>query len=242
MSKIIQRTLQIFEIFQDAKRPLTLTEIAKIMSIAPSSAHDAIKALLELGYIYEFAGRGGYYPTTKLYNIAQTIASHDPLAERVEPALRQFRDKFQESVSLCQFNGLNGTYVLVMPSMNDFRIEPVVGRNLRSLHATSAGKALLGALSEDELQKTLAGLDMKPLTDKSICDKARLLADIREGQATGIYSNFEESVPGVTTFSSPTMWGNVQYVVTLALPSIRLNGREAELKSDLLALAKELSR
>ena len=60
MSKIVDRTLDFLEIFADQKRPLSLSEISRLLHIPASSCHDVVQALQKRGYIYELGPRGGY--------------------------------------------------------------------------------------------------------------------------------------------------------------------------------------
>ena len=86
MSKIVGRTLDFLEVFADQKRPLSLSEIARLLEIPASSCHDVIQALQERGYIYELAPRGGYYPTLRIFEVAKIIAAYDPVVLRAEEA------------------------------------------------------------------------------------------------------------------------------------------------------------
>ena len=45
MSKIVKRTLDFFELFAEHKRPLSLSEISKLLGIPVSSCHDVLRAL-----------------------------------------------------------------------------------------------------------------------------------------------------------------------------------------------------
>ena len=112
MSKIVERTLDCFELFADQQRPLSLSEISKLLGIPPSSCHDVLSALRQRGYLNELTPRGGYYPTLRLHDIAKTIAEHDPVLLRAEVILKSLRDALDESVLLAKANGLQATYLL----------------------------------------------------------------------------------------------------------------------------------
>ena len=70
MSKIVYRTLDVFEVFAQQKRPLSLTELVRQLDIPVSSCHDVVRALEERGYLYEVRPRGGYYPTSRLFELS----------------------------------------------------------------------------------------------------------------------------------------------------------------------------
>ena len=63
MSKIVDRTLDFLELFAKERRPLSLSDIARLLRIPISSCHDVIQAMQSRGYLYEIAPRAGYYPT-----------------------------------------------------------------------------------------------------------------------------------------------------------------------------------
>jgi DNA-binding IclR family transcriptional regulator len=222
MSKIVERTLDFLELFADQKRPLSLSEIARLLAIPASSCHDVLQALLDRGYIYEIAPRGGYYPTQRMYEVARTIAEHDPVVQRADSVLRALRDTLDESVLLAKVNDLQATYLLAFEPSHPLRFLARVGDNIRSLHATSAGKALLGGLSELALAGFLKSATLPRLTSHTITAKTALRADIAAGNERGWFINKEESQEGVTTMSSRFNWISAQYIVTIAGPSMRM--------------------
>jgi DNA-binding IclR family transcriptional regulator len=222
MSKIVSRTLDFLEIFADQKRPLSASEIARLLVIPASSCHDVLQALHERGYIYELSPRGGYYPTLRLYEIAKTIADHDPVVLRTDTLLRSLRDTMDESVLLSKAHGLSASYLAAFEPSHPLRFLATVGQNVRSLHATSAGKALLGSLSEPTLRDFLKSANLAPLTRNTITSKPLLRSEIETGNERGWFLNREESIDGVTTISSRFVWASAVYIVTIAGPTSRV--------------------
>jgi DNA-binding IclR family transcriptional regulator len=225
MSKIVERTLDFLELFADQKRPLSLSEIARLLDIPASSCHDVLQALLDRGYIYEISPRGGYYPTQRMYEVARTIAEHDPIVQRADTLLRGLRDTLDESVLLAKVSDLQATYLLAFEPSHPLRFRARVGDNVRALHATSAGKALLGALSELALAGFLKSATLARLTPNTITSKAALRADIAAGNARGWFLNNEESQEGVTTLSARFNWISAHYIVSIAGPTMRMKPR-----------------
>jgi len=222
MSKIVSRTLDFLEIFADQKRPLSASEIGRFLKIPASSCHDVLQALHERGYIYELTPRGGYYPTLRLYEVAKTIADHDPVVQRTDTVLRSLRDALDESVLLSKVHGLSATYLAAFEPSHPLRFLATVGARVRNLYATSAGKALLGGLPPAALRDFLKSANLTPLTRKTITSKAALRKDIETGQTRGWFLNHEESIEGVTTLSARFDWASATYIVTIAGPTSRV--------------------
>jgi IclR family transcriptional regulator, acetate operon repressor len=225
MSKIVERTLDLLELFAAEKRPLSLSDIARLMKIPVSSCHDVLQAMLSRGYLYELAPRAGYYPTMRLHRLGRTISEHDPVLQRADVLLRALRDELGESVLLAKVAGLEAHYLLVFESTHSLRFRAEVGDAVRSLYSTSAGKALLGSLDATALDGILASVRIPRMTDRTITSTTDLRHDIERGRARGWYLNQGESQEAATALSATFRWGSAVYVVTIAGPSSRLDHR-----------------
>lgn len=225
MSKIVDRTLDFIELFAAERRPLSLSDISRLLNIPASSCHDVLRALLARGYLYEIGPRAGFYPTTRLFDLAKVITDHDPILQRAEVLLRKVRDVIDESVSLAKAGKTSATYLLVFEPSHPLRFMVHVGNNVRSLHATSVGKAYLGSLSADKLEAYLKTAKLTPMTAKTIRTKADLQKDIEQSQKRGYYLNREESVEDATAVSGSFRWNGANYIVTIAGPSSRMAGK-----------------
>jgi DNA-binding IclR family transcriptional regulator len=240
MSKIVGRTLDFLEVFAEQKRPLSLSEIARLLDIPASSCHDVIQALQERGYVYELAPRGGYYPTRRLFDIAQVISDYDPVVLRADSLLRKLRDELDESVLLAKVNGLQATYLLTFEPSHPLRFQARVGEQVRSLYATSAGRALLGSLDEAALSEALKSLTLRPITAHTITSKTELRRLLEEGAAQGWFLNRDESQEGVTTLSARFNWMSAVYIVTIAGPTSRMDRKLPSASASLLETCRRL--
>jgi DNA-binding IclR family transcriptional regulator len=240
MSKIVERTLDFLELFAREKRPLSLSDISRLLSIPVSSCHDVLQALQERGFIYEVSPRGGYYPTLRLYEVGKTIAENDPVVQRADLLLRELRDALDESVLLAKVNGLRGTYLLSFETSHPLRFEQRVGNNVTSLHAASAGNAILGSLSDAALDEVLETLTLTALTSNTITSKTALREKILQGRARGLFVNMNESIEGLTTLTAPFQWQHSLYLVTVAAPTARLEARMDEVGARLLETCRKL--
>jgi DNA-binding IclR family transcriptional regulator len=240
MSKIVARTLDFLELFAEQKRPLSLSDVSRLLSVPISSCHDVLHALLDRGFLYELSPRGGYYPTLRLYEIAKAIADNDPVTRRTEPLLRAMRDALDETVLLANIDDLTATYLLCLEPSHPLRFQQRAGNRISSLHATSAGKALLGRLSDAALNEFLKATKLQAITKNTVTSRAALRQHIETGRHRGWYCNREESIEGVTTLSSTFLWRASAYIVTIAGPTARLEPKLDELASNLLALCRSL--
>lgn len=227
MSKIVNRTLDFFELFAEQKSPLSLTELMRALDIPMSSCHDVVRALEARGYLYEVKARGGYYPTARLYEVAKAIMENDPVTLRAEPILAELSQRLSASVSLGKAKGTQLTYLLAVASPTPLRFHVKVGDNVRNLYATSAGKAVLASFPPAERKKIVSELTLTPLTPATITSKTALLKDVEEGDKRGWFINREESVEDALTLSVRFTWNDAIYVLT-ASSTLRLMERQLE--------------
>ena len=222
MSKIVDRTLDFIELFANERRALSLSEISRLLDIPFSSCHDVLQALQARGYIYEIGPRAGFYPTVRLLNLGKIITQHDPILQRAEVQLRKLRDIIDESVSLAKASETKATYLFVFEPNHPLRFLVSAGSDVRSLHATSAGKAFLGSLPPEKFEAYLKTAKFTPMTPKTIRSKSALRADIEQSKRRGFFLNREESVEDATTVSAKFTWNGSVYIVTIAGPTSRM--------------------
>jgi DNA-binding IclR family transcriptional regulator len=184
-----------------------------------------LRALQARGYIYEIGPRAGFYPTVRLLDLARTISQHDPILLRAELLLRKMRDTIDESVSLAKVGKTNAIYLLVFEPSHPLRFIVAVGTEVRSLHATSAGKAFLGSLNPEQFEAYLKTATLVPMTDKTIRSKQALRDDIETSKRRGYFLNQAESFEDATTVSSLFRWHGADYIVTVAGPTSRMAGK-----------------
>jgi len=237
---MVGRTLNILELFAAQRRPLSSTEIARLLDIPASSCHDVVHELKTRGYLYKSAQPAGWYPTPRLFEVAKTIAANDPVMPRILAPLRQLRDAIDESVLLAKVNGRRAMYLLALEPSHSLRYLATVGEYVRSLHAASAGKALLGSLGDAALNEFLGSAELSRYTPRTIVSAAALRDDIVTGNERGWFANFEESEPGLTTLSCRFSWGLTTYIVTVAGPTLRLQPKLSETCEQLTRLCRQL--
>jgi DNA-binding IclR family transcriptional regulator len=231
--------LDFIELFAEEKRPLSLSDISRLLGIPMSSCFDVIRSMQECGFIHELGQRAGFYPTQRIVQLANAISENDPIKLRAEIALRALRDEFDESVALSQASGRQARYLVVFEPSHHLRFTVRVGDQLRSLHATSVGKAILANLPPEELDEELSK-PLAPLTPRTITDPEALRRDLAEGKARGLFVNREESALTVTTLTAGFRWYRSDYFVTIAGPIHRMDEKFDQAATRLREVCAEL--
>jgi DNA-binding IclR family transcriptional regulator len=219
--KAADRTLDLFEAFQKAARPMNLSEIALAMEIPVSSCHGLVNTLVSRGYLGQAGSARHYYPTRLLYELGRELAANDPVVAKVSPLLEALRDESGETVVLARRQGRYAQYIHVLPSDKLIRYSASVS-DLRSLHSSALGKALLGAMPAGERAEVAQSLDYERVTPNTVPNARRLLADVAAGVERGWHMTRGESVVDVAAVARSVLLGREQHAVAIAGPLPRM--------------------
>lgn len=237
--KTAARTLDIFEAFAAAEEPLSLTELANRVGAPISSCHAIVRTLQQRGYVYVLDERKRVYPTKRLFAMAQAIARHDPVLERMLPILSRLSKSTGETVILGKRQGRYVTYLEVIEGSQTIRYAASAG-DTKPLHSSAIGKAMLGVLSDAERERLIERLDLARITDRTITDPAALRRDLAAGEARGYFMTRGENVSDVMALSVARRIGDEPYGIAVAGPLGRIESKLDELVSALLASASAL--
>ena len=235
--KTAGRTLDLFEAFARERRPLSLSQLARAIGAPVSSCFGIVRTLEARGYLYEVKARGGYYPTKLMFEHARVIAGHDPLAERFVPLLEKLREQTGETVLMSKRLDHQAVYLEVLESPHSIRYSPKVGE-LRPLHSSASGKALLGSLAPAARTELLAGMKLPRVTSRTITSRAALAADLEHGHERGWYVTRGETVADLMAVAVPVEANGETYSIALAGPMHRMDRglkRHAKLLTELRA-------
>ncbi|WMD21989.1 IclR family transcriptional regulator [Achromobacter seleniivolatilans] len=238
--KLVARTLELIELFAQARRPMPLTELAQGLGAPMSSCLALVRTLVARGYLYEVRRRGGYYPTAKLHALSVQINSGDPWLEQVRPELAALRDTSNETVMLGKIQDGAVVFVDVAESTQPVHYAARAGER-RPLHTSAVAKAILARLPPAERDTALAAATYTRYTERTLISRDALLADVDRVQARGWASNVGESVADLTGLAVALDLGGEWYALCMAGPTPRVWGQH-EKNVEFLVAAAELIR
>ncbi|HEX6633922.1 MAG TPA: IclR family transcriptional regulator [Usitatibacter sp.] len=234
------RTLDVLETFRGARRPLSLSELARLTSIPVSTCHGLVRTLEQRGFLYYPSPREAY-PTRKLLEMAQEIAAHDPVVARLAPALAGLRDATQETVILGMRQGDAALYLLVLDSPHIVRYTAHAGE-FKPLHSSSIGKSILGAMPDDALDQWLRSHSLHRVTGSTITSARALKRNLVESRERRYYMTQGENVADVMAVAAPVNAGSAQLAIAIAGPLHRMQAQEGKHVERLLATARAIER
>jgi len=237
----VERVLDILELFQARKTPMSLTELAELAGIPKSSCHAIVTSLSRRGYLYSLGKPRRLYPTHRLYDMAREIHEHDPYVARITPLLERLRDACRETVILGKRQGDQVIYLQVIESENPIRYSARPGE-FKPLHSSSIGKALIGSLKEPQLKAAVAALEMPRITSHTHTDAQELLDDLLASRQRGYFLTRGENVADVWALSAFLNVNAETLAIAIAGPHHRMEKTLFESAQLLLATTSHIAR
>jgi IclR family transcriptional regulator, acetate operon repressor len=226
MLKSADRTLDLFEAFARTQKPLTLSELARELKVAPSSCFALIKTLRARGYLYGVGERRTVYPTRRMLDQATAIASCEPNVARMLPVMSALRDETNETIILGRRERNGVVYLQICESRQTVRYSAQVG-DVKPLYSSAIGKAFLSTVPSPERTRLIQALPKPRVTPNTLCTTAELSDDIEAGLARGYQMTKGENVVDVIGLALPVRLGGDLFGVCVAGPMHRMSTMHA---------------
>jgi IclR family acetate operon transcriptional repressor len=212
-------------------------EISGALGIPVSSLSYLLGTLVERGYL---ARAGRRYATGPGLERLQTHAPAFTLAETVAPLVRTLRIQLNETVSFFVRRGWEVEALVTETSEQALRYAVQTGSHT-PLHGFSAGKALLAAMDDAELDLYFAETERVAFTPTTIISEPAIRAEIAEIRRTGIARTREEHTPGIHGMGRVArIDGEVVGAFSVAIPAVRFDQEIEQRAAHLLERAGDL--
>jgi IclR family transcriptional regulator, acetate operon repressor len=230
--------MDVFEIFKEHKRPLSLSEIADEIGTPISTCHEIVRTLRDRGYLY-LVGSRSFYPTGRIVDCARAIAANDPVVHRLVPALERLRDATGETVILGKLQADHVVYLAIEEGRQTIRYSANVGDS-KPLHSSSIGKATLAQLDKEARAALLSKLELTQVTPNTITTRDVLEADLEVGRRRGFFVTRGENVVDVMGMAVAIDTGTGPAGIAVAGPLNRMEDNFERNSLLLLDVSREL--
>lgn len=235
----LARGLAVMEILAAHPSGLTLTETAEKAGMTRAGARRFLLTLSDTGYAIQ-DGRT-FRLSPRLLSVARNWLSGASLWSFAEPFMREVSRRFAESCSAAVLSGEDVVYVARVPGGHILSVALHVGTRLPAF-CTSMGRVLLSDLQPDALDALLARAEIRPLTPKTVTDRAALAQAVRDAAQDGFALVDEELEPGLRSIALPVRdrAGRIVAALNVSTQSARLSNDE--MRQDVLPVLREAAR
>ena len=221
------RTMTLFEVFAQEKRPLTKSEVARLLDLPESSSSDLLNTLHSIGYLNRTVANRRFYPTARLLGTANAIAVTDVLPAFGAEATAMLADLTGETACCAVVNDGGIEVIAVSEGRHRLRYVLDVGDRF-TIHGTALGKALLGALDDDEMGRLLRLRPLPRRTDATKVSPQAIEEEIRAHRGLGWYQTMDEGHVGVSGLSFSGTVGNDAVGLGILGPTERMKAQREE--------------
>lgn len=235
----VDRAVALLQAIADSPDPQTSQSLADRCDLNRSTAWRLLLTLEHHGLVERDPETNRYRMGLRVLKLAGA-AGDDPLIRHGHAAIRRLAAATGEIVNLAVPRGLELVFA------DQVQADHVIGVNLLGqtppLHATSAGKAFLAALTEEEVEAAVS-LPLASLTELTITDMGTLKEELRRIRSTGYAESIGEFEPMLWALSAAVLdrHGRPSAVVSLWGTERRIRPRLEELRAVCVATAGELT-
>jgi DNA-binding IclR family transcriptional regulator len=216
----VSAALDLLGYFSSAEE-LGVTEIARRMGVAKSTAHRLLTTLCAGGFVERDAGTGRYRLGMKLYELGQLAVSRSRIHQTAVPMLAELHELTGGTVHLAIPDGAEIVYVERLVATSSARASSGFARRLPA-HCTSSGKAIAAFDQRVASARSLAGFS--PLTGRSIHSARDFARELTETRRRGYAVSIDEAYVGFGSVAAPVLAhdGSARAAISVVVPSSRL--------------------
>jgi len=226
--RAVERSLIILELFKEANKPLSLTEISLQTDLSKTTALRLLTTLMEKGFIHFDEESKKYSLGFELFMLGQSLSQSLDIRNIAEPYLKELTVETKLIAHLGIYDN-NHIVILekVFPEGRHFqKMYSRVGAIL-PIHCTSLGKILISDKSDNEIRKTLEKYNFYPFTENTARNIDQFLDMIHEVRKSGYAMDNCEHEPYVKCMAVPVFKSKKNEMVA----SISLTGIKEEINN-----------
>ena len=198
----VSHALDVLEQFFGDVDELGVTELSKRLKLHKNNVFRLLATLEARGYIEQNKASESYRLGIRCLHLGRRYIEHMGLVRQARPILTEVTRKCRESTFVAVYRR-EGVVPLeaVDPDDRAVRITTPVGQTL-PLHCTAAGKTHLAFDTDEQLKSSLPE-SLRRFTDRTITDRAHLLAQLEAVAKNGYSTEVGEYLDEVSSVAVP---------------------------------------
>lgn len=180
----VARTVAVMMAFQNARHPLSLSQVAAEAGIDRSAAQRIIHSLMKLDMLSRDPEDRGYLPGMRVLDMTHDLLRLNPMLQRANPILLQLRRRVRERVDLSLFDDVRVIYALRMPSKHETFNATIVGNTVPT-YCTAGGIAILARLPDEKIADIVGRSDLTPFTQHTLRDLESVMQQVNMTRKRG---------------------------------------------------------
>ena len=186
--KSVRRVFELFELFDERRSAVTLTDVMRRFNYPASSASELMKSMVELGYLDFDKADGTYMPTMRMTSKVGWVEKALFGRSNILQAMRNIHALCEETVSLGVQSDLYAQYIHQIPTKLPHPY-PRMRQTIRPIGRYGLGWLLLSAQSDEQVRATVRRINYLKRPKDEWVDYEYLHEQIRKIRKDGyVYS------------------------------------------------------
>ena len=212
---------------------MSLAELSAESGLANSTTHRLLVSMKHLDYVEYDSNLGLWSIGVKAFSVGNAYLRKRDFVAQARPYMRELVVETGETSNIAIMKGDKHIFVGQIECSEVMRMVVQIGSE-GHLHAAGVGKALLSALSEDEVKDIVKRTGLSKLSEKTITSISALLKELEKIRKAGYSFDDEEQTNGLRCIAS-----NVYNEHAEAIAAVSISGPAVRLSDDRIKLLAE---
>ena len=209
------RPLRLLQHLATASQPLTLGQLAGLMSVPKSTLMRLLDSMEANGYVLQVPAQRGYVAGSRSVELSLQILQGTNVRRDCRGVLRKLVGKLGETCNLTVQDAGRVLYIERIETTQLLRMHLDPGTWV-PMHCTASGKLFLASMPLAERRHVLAGLALNRHSPRTITDPVQLERELDEIAKRGIGVDNEEFVGGMIAVAVPVRNEDGRVVAAIA--------------------------
>jgi DNA-binding IclR family transcriptional regulator len=237
----LAKGLKVLELLSE-NGELSVSEVANYLGFNRAGSHRFLATLKELGYA-EKTAENRYRLTFKIFRMGTRVADRFTIRQTARPLMSELSQAFKETINLGYLDGSEVLHIDKIDSREVLRMDSPLGSRAPA-YCTALGKSILAFLPDDERNRILATIELKPHGPKTITSKEALKKEFENIRANGYAVDNEELSKGLRCVAAPIFdhTGMSRFSISVAGPVSRVtSSRVKEIQKEVRRVCRIIS-
>ncbi|MBL0372279.1 IclR family transcriptional regulator [Rhizobium sp. KVB221] len=200
--KSTERTAEVLRLFTLTSPELGTSEVARLLGIATSSAHEVLNGLSDTGLLRRRAP-GRFRLGPMIAALSQIMTSTDLIIGAAQSIVSDFARRYGETCHVVELMDRRLLSLIAQESDTPVRVSRNIISAATPVHATAPGRVLLAELPAPALQLLLARMEFTPITSRTITQKSVLEEALAKVSAAAYAEEVGEYIPDLASTAAP---------------------------------------
>lgn len=242
--KSLDKALMLLEALAAADGALTLTHLAQRVGLPLPTTHRLLTTLERRRFVQYDGEQSRWSVGVRAFIVGNTFLPRRNLARLAMPVLRRLMEESGETTNLAVESGGEAVFLAHVECRDMMRASSRPGSRV-ALYCSGVGKALLSAMSADEVARVLHEHGLARLTPTTIDTPEKMLAELQRIRGQGYAYDDQEHAKGVRCVAAPVFdeSGRPLAAISLSGPTARITDeRVPVLGQQVAAAARQITQ